>query len=471
MDRWQVPGLAMAVVKDSDVVLSRGYGLREIDVGSPVNADTVFPIASCTKSFTACCIAMLVDDGVLNWDDPVRKHLPDFQVADPYVTEHVTIRDLLCHRTGLVRGDLIGMSGGFTHEELLGRIRFLPQAKPFRTKVTYNNLMYTVLGEIVSRKSGMPWNEFVEKRVFEPLEMDSSTCKPDAVPASRLATRHRLYDQTVRPLQEPATDIMFPAGGIHSTAGDMASWLRLQLQLGRRAESQIVSEQAIREMHALQQSIPVRWRPDSRVYDARFMGTGLGWYVRDYRGRKTVQHGGAWGAEMALVPEEDLAVVVLSNRDLNGLVWMLVYDVIDAYTVGPQHAWNAGGKEWDFWLRIGGPEAFGRDRREMLAELQQSRAPDTQPTLSLKEYAGTYRSTLYCDLEVQVVDGRLHVQFGEYSAPLDHWDHDRFYGRGVIETYLDWLIEFQITDEGDVEGLEFVNIGWKDPDERFLFTR
>jgi CubicO group peptidase (beta-lactamase class C family) len=471
MEKWQVPGLAIAVVKDGEIVLARGYGKRHIDRDEAVTSDTLFSIASCTKSFTAASIAMLVDEGKLHWDDPVRKHLPDFRVADPYVTEHVTIRDLLCHRTGLVRGDLLGMNSSFTRAEMLRRVQFLPQAAPFRTKVTYNNLMFTVLGEIIEKKSGMTWHDFVTKRIFEPLEMNSTAPERARAPADRLAMRHRFYDGQLAPLRtqiyEHATA---PAGAIHSTAPDMARWLRFHLREGEHTGHQLVSKDAMREMHSLHHSIPVKWRPDSDVYDARVVGTGLGWYVRDYRGRKLIQHGGGWGADMGFVPEENLGVVILSNRDWNGLVWMLVYDVIDAYVVGPEQAW-AKGKKWDHWLPLGGPDAMNRDRNAQRTQLEKKRKADTRPSLPLADYAGAYRSTLYNDLEVTVANNRLHVQFGDFQGALDHWDHDTFYGHAVIEPFLDWHVKFEIDEKRSVRSLEITHIGWKDPDERFSFTR
>jgi len=470
MEKWRVPGLAIAVIKDGELVLARGYGDRQIGRDAPVTADTVFSIASCTKSFTATCIAMLVDEGKLDWDDPVRKHLPDFKLADPDVTEHVTIRDLLCHRTGLVRGDLLGMNNGFTRTAMLNQLQFLPQAAPFRSKVTYNNVMFAVLGEIVEKKSGASWQEFVARRVFEPLEMKSTTTDRGSVAADRLATRHRFYDGELAPLRTPIYDhTIAPAAAIHSTVGDLTRWLSFNLREGEHQGRRLVSKNAMREIHSLQQSIPVKWRPDSDVYDAGFVGTGLGWYVRDYRGRKVVQHGGGWGADMAFVPEEDLGLVVLSNRDWNGLVWMLIYDVIDAYIVGPEQTW-AKGEKWDFWLPLGGPDAMDRDRKAQRAELDKNRKAGTYPSLPLIKYAGTYRSTLYSDLAMTVVDGRLRVQFGDFAATLDHWEQDTFYGHAVIEPFLDWMLKFEL-DKGSIKGLEIIHVGWKDPDERFLFTR
>ena len=182
---------------------------------------------------------------------------------------------------------------------MLGQIQFLPQAEPFRTTVTYSNLMYTVLGEIVKEKSGASWQEFVETRLFEPLNMESTTTDRHSIAADQAATRHRLYDGELAPLRTPNSDMMAPAGAIHSTASDMAQWMLLNLRAGNYNERQLITTRTIREMHSLHQSIPVKWRPDSDVYDARFIGTGLGWFVRDYRGRKVIQHGGAWGPAMA----------------------------------------------------------------------------------------------------------------------------------------------------------------------------
>jgi CubicO group peptidase (beta-lactamase class C family) len=299
--------------------------------------------------------------------------------------------------------------------------------------------------------------------------MTSTTTDRMAVTADRLATRHRLYDGNLAPLRTSYTDKMLPAGAMHSTVGDMAKWLSFHLRGTVQGGRQLMQPDSLREMHALHQSIPLKPKADADVYDARFVGTGLGWYVRDYRGRKVVQHGGAWGAEMAIVPEENLGVVALSNRDGNGLVWMLIYDVIDAYVAGPDQAWSKAGK-WERWLKIGGPEAVDRDRQQQRAELEKARKMDPL-SLPLAAYAGTYRSALYGDLQTTIANGRLRVQFGEYAASLEHWDGDSFYAQAVIEPFLDWHVCFDIDQERQVRGLEIVHVGWKQPDERFLFVR
>jgi CubicO group peptidase (beta-lactamase class C family) len=471
MQRWEVPGLAIAVVKDGEVVVARGYGVCEVGGDRPVTENTVFSIASCTKSFTAAALGMLVDEGKVRWDDPVRRHFPQFQVADPYVSDRATLRDLASHRTGLVRGDLLFVVGNLGHDEILRRTRYLEQAAPFRTRFTYNNVMYSVLGEVIAANSGMTWSDFVARRIIEPLDLKSTTVMREQVAPERLAARHRRYGDRVLPFPKPIRDAaVAPASSIHSTAVDMAQWLKWHLAEGLHNDRRLLKAETLRDMHALHQSIPIRWNPeDTNVHQARFVGTGLGWFVRDYRGRKVVQHGGGWGAETALVPEEKLAVVVLSNLDHNLLVQMLIYDVIDACCVGPERAWSKAAK-WDFWLKIGAPENYDRVRTEHRALLEKVRVAGTKPALPLDRYAGTYESKLYGTLEVRLEGDHLAVRFGDHAAALEHWQHDMFYGGSVVEQFLDWLVMFHVAD-GAADRLEIMHVGWKDPDEKQIFRR
>ncbi len=301
MQKWEIPGLAIAVVKDGELVLARGYGICELGKDRKVTKDTVFPIASCTKSFTAACVAMLVEEGKLGWDDPVAKHLPGFELSDPYLTKHVTLRDMLCHRIGLPWAELLSGDS----REVLRRIKYIEPIADFRTRFTYSNAMYVVAGEVVAHASGQPWEQFVAERIFKPLHMVSTTVSVTDVEADRLALRHWNSDEGIvaRPL---ARDPVRADGGIHSTVVDLAQWVKLQLAEGQSEGRRLLSEKTVREMHALQFSSPVTAQPRN-IYTARFYGTGLGWQVLDYRGRKVIRHGGGWGAWVAMIPEEKLA--------------------------------------------------------------------------------------------------------------------------------------------------------------------
>jgi CubicO group peptidase (beta-lactamase class C family) len=459
MRTWGVPGLALAVVKDGETVLVRGYGVSEAGGDRAVDADTIFTIASCSKAFTAAAVGLLVEEGRLRWDDPVAKHLPDFELADHYLTEHLTLRDLLCHRTGLRRADLLGDGTGFDAEEVLRRLKYLePMAEP-RTQFIYNNHMYTVLNEVIARVSGQPWERFAAERLFQPLEMGSTTAVLAEVPAGRLARRHWRSDAGIAARPAPRT-----AEGIYSTASDMARWLEFQLAEGAHAGRKLLGPETVREMHALQFSVPVRSRPAGNVYAARFYGTGLGWFVQDYRGRKVVLHGGAWGAMVGMIPEERLGVVVLSNLDLESLPALLMYDVFDAYIAGPNIAWDRG--KWEAtWLRNEPPGSAYRSRDESRARLEKARTPGTNPSLPLGRYEGIFESKLYGPLAVRHEAGRLSVTFGGYTTEMSHWEADSFYARAPTRLTFDWLLTFAGAEGGEITSVTVRHVGW-DRDER-----
>jgi CubicO group peptidase (beta-lactamase class C family) len=465
MKTWEVPGLALAVVKDGETVLARGYGLTEIGKDRLVSAETIFTIASCSKSFTAAALGLLVDQGSLRWDDPVAKHLRDFELVDRDLTEHVTLRDLLCHRTGLRRADLLADSTGFDSIEILRRLKYLEPAAELRTRFVYNNHMYTALNELVARVTGQPWEEFVAERLFRPLEMKSTTAVLAEIPVGRLARRHGWSDAGIVVRPAPRAD-----GEIYSTVGDMAQWLKLQLGEGAYAGRRLLEPETVREMHALQFSVPVQSRPAGNVYAAQFYGSGLGWFVQDYRGRKVVLHAGAWGAMVGMIPEENLGVVVLSNLDLESLPALLMFDVFDAYLVGPDAAWDRG--KWETtWLRNMPPGSAYLPRDEAKARLEKTRKPGTKPSLPLEKYAAAFESKLYGLLTVRHEAGRLSVTFGEFTTEMSHWEADSFYVRAPTRLTFDWLLTFLASADGEITSVIVKHLGWDQDERDQIFAR
>ena len=459
IEKWEVPGLAIAIVKDDEVVLARGFGVCELGKDRKVTTDTAFPLASCWKSFQAAAVGLLVAEGKLRWDDPVARHLPDIELSDPYLTEHVTLRDLLCHRTGLRRCDLVG--DRFEPEEILRRVKYIPLAADFRTKLTYSNAMYTVLDEVVTRVSGQPSERFIAERILRPLDMTSTTPATD-MPPDRLASRHWRSDAGI--VARPRS------GEIYSTVGDMARWLRLQLAEGTFGDRRLLEPEIVREMHALQLSVPIASRPMGNIYAARFYGSGLGWFVQEYRGRKVVLHGGSWGAMVAMIPEEKLGVVVLSNLGLESLPGLLMYDVFDAYLVGLEAAWSRD--KWEAtWLRNEPPGHAYRPRDEARARLERRRTPGTKPSRPLKEYAGTFNSKLYGRLGVRHEGGRLSVTFGEFTTELSHWQDDEFYARSPTRLTFDWLLTCGVSGDGAVTNVTVKHVGWDRDEPDHLFVR
>ncbi|MCO6436771.1 MAG: serine hydrolase [Phycisphaerae bacterium] len=462
LGKWQVPGLAIAVVKDGEIVLARGYGVRATGTECPVSADTPFALASVAKPLLATAIAMLVEEGKVRWDDRVKKHLPEFELAEPYLTEHVTLRDLLCHRTGVRRADLLAYAAGFDAAEILRRLKYLEPIAALRTQHIYNNHMYTVLGEVVNRVSGKPWEEFVVERIFRPLKMNSTTTTVAADDSEIVALRHWRSDQGI--VARPVDHDMY------STVRDMAQWLRMELSEGRFEGQQLLKAETVREMHALQFSIPIKSPPKNNVYAAQFLGSGLGWDVRDYRGRRVVSKGGSWGAMVGMMPEEGLGVVVLSNLDLEYLSALLMYDVFDAYLIGPEMAWNQA--KWETtWLRNEPPGAAYRPRDEAKARLEKERVADTQPSLPLEKYAGSYDSRLYGPLVVRHDRGRLAVTFAGFTAELSHWQNDSFYARAPTRLTFDWLVTFAASDRGEIANVTLTHVGWDTDEKDHTFVR
>jgi CubicO group peptidase (beta-lactamase class C family) len=319
-----------------------------------------------------------------------------------------------------------------------------------------------VLGEVVTRVSGQPWEQFVAERIFRPLDMKSTTARVADVPADRLALRHWRSDAGIvaRPVDRD----------MYSTVGDMAQWLKLQLAEGTYGDRTLLKRETVREMHALQFSIPVKSRPKDNIYAAQFFGSGLGWWVADYRGHKTVSHSGAWGAWMTIMPDEKLGVVVLSNLDLEYLAALLVYDVFDAYLVGPEAAWNPG--KWaGTWLRHEPVGAAYRPRDEARARLEKTRTAGTKPSLPLEKYAGTFDSRLYGRLVVRHHGGRLSVTFGQFTTDLSHWQDNSFYVRAPTRLTFDWLLTFGLSGDGQVADVTVKHVGWDKEEKDHLFVR
>ncbi|MDA1231672.1 MAG: serine hydrolase [Planctomycetota bacterium] len=462
LEKWQIPGLAIAVVKDAEIVLAQGYGLCEIGTDRKVTADTAFDIASCEKSFVATCVAILVDEGKLSWDDPVTKHLPEFELSDPYLTEHVTLRDLLCHRTGLRRADLLSDAAGHESSEILRRLKFLEPIAELRTKFIYNNHMYTVLSEVVASASGKSYRQFVAERIFQPLDMRSTSTNLTGPSLERTARRHWRSDAGIvaQPLGE----------GMFSTVRDMAHWLQLQLSEGMYDGQRMLQAGTIREMQAMQFSRPIRSRPSDNIYAAQFLGSGLGWQIQDYRGHKIVSHSGAWGSKVAMMPDKGVGVVVLSNLDLEYLATLLMHDVFDAYLIGPEATWNSN--KWEStWLRIEPPGSAFRPRDEARARLQKLRKADTTPSLPLNKYAGTFHSDLYGQLVVHRNGKKLSVTLGDVTTALSHWEDDSFYVRSPTRLTYDWLLTFGVSNDGETKDVTITHVGWDSDEKDHVFTR
>ena len=453
---WEVPGVAIAIIKNDKIVYAKGYGVRKLGDPTPVDEKTLFAIGSSSKAFTAAAIAMLVDDGKMKWDDPVTKYLPGFQLFDPYVTREITVRDLLCHRSGLDRGDFLWYGTPYDRDEIWTRIRHVKPSSSFRSKFGYQNIMYLAAGQIIARVSGKSWDDFIRERIFTPLGMSSTNTTIRAFAGqNNVATPHGKVDEKVRTIPWRNIDNIAPAGSINSNVTEMAQWVRLQLAEGAYNGTRLISSIAVNEMHEPQTIIPKDPQLSLFMPDTHFRSYGLGWMLQDYKGRKLVQHGGAIDGMIAMVgmiPEEKLGVVILSNLQGQLLPTALMFRVFDSYLgVKP--------KDWagDMFKALKGLEDQGKAAQK---KMEESRVKGTQPSLPLEKYAATYKDEAFGDAKVALENGKLVLSTPAFVADLEHWHYDTF--RATLRDNAvggKALVTFTLNSQAKTNALDIADMG------------
>ena len=337
LSTFDVPGIAVGIVKDGKVIHAKGYGMRSLDTKLPVDAQTLFGIASNSKAFTALGLGMMVDEGKISWDDKVRDHLPSFKLYDPYVSDNFTIRDLLTHRSGLGlgAGDLMFFPDGnnFTREEIIHNLRYLKPVSGFRTKYDYDNNLYIVAGEVLAKVSGLSWEEFIEQRIMKPLGFDKSRASwARAKGNANIIDAHAPVDGVVKAIPHDWSETANAAGGIMSNIEDLSRWLIFQMDSGRYAGNKsLVSKNVLMETWTPQTIIPVRNRG---TYNTNFAGYGLGWFVSDVAGKKQLQHSGGLLGTVTLTtffPELKLGIIVLTNQQSGAAFNAITNTIKDSY--------------------------------------------------------------------------------------------------------------------------------------------
>ena len=450
MKEWEVPGMAVAIIKGDQILLAKGYGVRKIGDATPVDERTLFAIGSSSKAFTAASVAILVDEGKVKWDDPVTKYLPEFEMYDPYVTRELTVRDLLTHRSGLQRGDFLWYGTEMDRDEILKRTRYLKPSWSMRSTFGYQNLMYLAAGQLVARVSGKSWDEFIRERFFVPLEMTASSTSINAFKtANNVSSPHSKIEEKVTVIPWRNIDNIAPAGSINSNVVDMAQWVRLQLGEGTLQGKKVFSAAQAKEMHAAQTVI--RFEPPYTTFypEAHFLNYGLGWFLSDYRGRKVVEHGGAidgMRAQVAMIPEEKLGLVVLSNMNGSGLPTALMYRIFDSLLGATPRDWSADILKTMKTLEQAGKAAEKKQEDERVA--------GTNPSVTLDKYAGIYRNELYGDVKVTHDAGKLSMRYGPaFTGDLSHWHYDTFRARFFAAGDAKVFVTFALNAQGKLDTL------------------
>ena len=423
MREWRVPGLAIAVVRDTGVVLARGYGVRQVGRPEPVDAHTLFAVGSATKAFTAAALGSLVDERRLAWDDRVTDRLPGFQLFEAQATREASVRDVLTHRVGLTPNDLVWFASGRPRADVVRRLRWARPAYGFRTHFVYQNSMYVVAGEVLAAVAGRPWDDVVRERLLLPLGMRETMTSVRALDGmANVARPHAISDGGVRVIPYRDVDNAAAALGLNSSVADMARWLRFQLDSGRAGGRALLSRGTFLELHRPQMVVPLGGAVRAQNPHRHLRTYALGWYVEDYRGREVVWHMGATDGMRAIVgymPEERVGVVALANLQGAELPAALMYRVFDHYLGAPP-------TDWSGVLLAEQRRAIARGRA-FAARADSARVPNTRPSLPLAAYAGTYVDSLYGEVRVTHADGRLTIQASPgLHGELRHWHFDTF---------------------------------------------
>ncbi len=453
---WQVPGASLAVVRGDEVVHLKGYGVREQDRDEPVTPDTLFAIGSATKAITTTAMAMLVDDGKMGWDDPVRQHLASFRLSDPLADANVTLRDLVCHRTGLSRHDMLWYGSPWDREEILRRIGRVKLEKSFRSVWQYQNIMFLAAGMAAGAAVGSTWEELVQERILGPLGMTNTNFNTSiAEKALEHATPHRKKEEKIEVIPWRNLDNIGPAGSLNAGARDLSRWVRFQLGAGEFEGRRLLSAANFAETHT--PKMPIRMDDNFKALlpETTQISYGLGWNISDYRGHLVISHGGGidgFRAAVHLVPREKLGLAVLSNLGGTSMPEVLVNNLLDLLLGLPVKDWNGLVME-----QVEKARAEGKTREK---EREEKRHQETNPSRELVAYTGSYEEPAYGTASVSLENGSLQLQWSSFHSRLEHFHFDTFAAKdeNPLENQ---QITFALGADGEVATMDFLGQQFK----------
>jgi CubicO group peptidase (beta-lactamase class C family) len=454
-ESWQVPGAAVVIVSGDRILYSKGSGRCSKEKPIAVTPDTIFPLASCTKAFTTTLMAMLADEGKLAWDDPVRKHLKSFHLSDPLADGDARLRDLVSHRTGVDSHDLLWYRAKWDQEEMVRRVGLLPLARPFRTAMQYQSIMFVAAGQAAASAGQKPWHDLVRTRIFDPLEMKSaSTESPEPKKSAVWASPHRKNGDGVVELipfyEMPEPN---PAGSIHASIRDLAPWIQLHLNDGMHGDKRLVSAASLRDTHSPQTIIPMEGgNADQHPFTLQ-MSYGMAWVIQDYRGELLVSHAGlidGFRAHIALLPKRKLGLAILCNLDQTRMNLALSNSIVDLLLKAPAVDWN------DHYGKIIAEEDFAAKRQAI--EIERGRKHGTKPSLPLADYAGKFNEPAYGEAIVKLEKGELILEWSRFRCKLEHFHYDVF--RALDPHLGQWPVQFTIAD-GTVKEMNAIGMRFK----------
>jgi CubicO group peptidase (beta-lactamase class C family) len=445
LKEWNVPGLGIGIIHNGTIVLEKGYGYRNLEDKLPFTTKTLFPVGSTSKSFTALALAILKDKGKVDWDDRVRQYLPSYELSDPVASERMTIRDLLLHRSGLSRNDLMWYGNDFTRKQIFDRLKYLPMGKGFRNGFDYNNLGYMTAGYLAGEVAGSSWEDLVRTSILTPLGMTSTNFSDtDSAKSPDYALPYDEINGKIERIPFASTEAIGPAGSVHSTVDEFLRYAEMLLAHGKFEGKQIVSEANLKTI----QSPQIMMGAPSPYPEQSAPAYGMAWVNQTYRGHRFVWHNGGidgFYTLLALLPDDNIGVVIFTNRLDRPAAEVLLRNVFDRML-------GMTPVDWDSRFH----EAEGKAKKAEEAELKkiaEERKPGTQPSHPLKDYAGTYSHPAYGNVVV-TVDGD-HLKFGlnRMASPLEHYHFDVFIVPHSQRPLGDLKVRFDTAMSGDIESV------------------
>jgi CubicO group peptidase (beta-lactamase class C family) len=439
---WKCDGFAIAVVQDDKVILSKGYGLRDVKKNLPVTGKTLFAIGSATKSFTVTSLGVLVDQGKLDWDKPVRDYLPDFRMWDQFATERMTTRDLVTHRSGLPRHDLMWYNSPFSREELFERLRYLEPNKDFRTTFQYQNLMFMTAGYLAGHVAGTTWEQLVRKVIFEPLGMTGSNFSvTESQKSADFSQPYKVANDVVVDVPFRNLDSIGPAGSINSNLEDMTRYVMMHLAQGKGVLSATNEMQMMIPQMAI--SAP---SPDKELGDLSY---GMGFFVTSYRGHKFVHHGGnidGFTSLVAFLPQDHIGLVILTNQDSSALPAVVAYNVWDRLLGLDPVDWTA---------RVKQQRAMTKASEEAAKQKgYTTQRIGTHPSHDMGEYAGEYEHPGYGIVKIEQTGGALKLDYHGMGGVLTHFHYDVFeVPKDELNPFSEEKVQFHTNLAGEIDAL------------------
>ncbi len=448
---WEIPGLAIVVVKNNKIVFKNSYGTTELGTGNKVNNQTLFACASTTKAMTATAMGILVDQGKVHWDDPVIKYLPSFRLYDSYVTTQMRIRDLFLHNSGVGNTDYLWTMNMLSSDEIMERMQWVKPSYSFRAGFIYQNIFYGIAGKVIEKVSGMPWEDFITKNIFQPLGMIHTRAKLALVTDPNISKPHERIEGKIQVIERDSADRIAAAGSVYSNIDEIALWLKCMLDSSKYEGGRLVSPATWITLLKPQTFVTEsEFYPTQQLTKPNFTTYALGWFQQDYKGRKLNFHTGSLSGEIAIhgqMPEEKTGVYVFANLDHAEARHALMFKAFDWYALGGTTDWSS-----EFLHLYGNIKEKAANAR---AAAEASRVMNTKPSLPLQAYVGTYSDPLLGSITITIENETLKAQNIKLGkASVTHWNYDTFQLAWDKKWYGKSSLNFRLNEKGEVSSVE-----------------